>query len=94
MNSGAPPRRLRSFVEKRLGLRAFLEQPGDGRRRPQIRARSLVWVELIVSRSRDADARGLVSHARHRATVQWRSTASFPGRSSFSVRLTAPGAGP
>lgn len=47
MSSAAHPRHLRAFVEKRLSLRAFLEQPGDGRRYPQIRARSLVWIQLI-----------------------------------------------
>jgi len=92
MRSAAHLRHLRASAEKRLSLRAVLEQPGDGRRYPQIRARSLAWMQLIVSRSRNADARGLVSHARHQARpVQRRSTASFPCRQSFSACLTALG---
>jgi len=44
---GPTPRRLWEYVCRRLRLRTYLEQPGDGRRRPQIAARDLLWAQLI-----------------------------------------------
>ena len=32
---------------RRLGLSSYLKAPGDGRRRPQIPARALVWAQLV-----------------------------------------------
>ena len=42
------PRSLRRYVTKCLGLEAYLRQPGDGRPRPRIPARTLLWSMLIV----------------------------------------------
>jgi len=44
---GPTPRRLKRYVERRLRLRAYLRAPGDGRVRPQIGARGLLWALLI-----------------------------------------------
>lgn len=45
--SGPTPRRLLGFVTRRLRLRRYLEDPGDGRPQPQIPARRLVWALLV-----------------------------------------------
>ena len=45
--SGPTPRRLRRFAEQVLGLRRYLRHPGDGRPRPQIAARHLLWAQLM-----------------------------------------------
>src|SRR6516165_5845653 len=45
--SGPTPRRLLHFVTRRLGLRHYLENPGDGRRQPQIPAQLLLWGLLV-----------------------------------------------
>jgi hypothetical protein len=41
------PRRILRYVCQCLRLKAYLDNPGDGRRRPQIPARHLVWSILI-----------------------------------------------
>ena len=41
------PRRLLDFVTRRLRLRRYLQDPGDGRRQPQIPAKALLWSLLI-----------------------------------------------
>lgn len=41
------PRRLFRYVTERLGLRPYLEAPGDARPQPQIPARALLWALLI-----------------------------------------------
>lgn len=41
------PRGLERFVLRQLRLGSFLEEPGDGRSRPQIPARSLLWAQII-----------------------------------------------
>ncbi len=41
------PRRLLNFVTRRLRLRRYLQDPGDGRRQPQIPAQALLWSLLI-----------------------------------------------
>jgi len=45
--SGPTPRRLLHFVTRRLGLGKYLRHPGDGRRQPQIPARTLLWSLLM-----------------------------------------------
>lgn len=45
--SGVTPPRLWSYVTRRLRLRRYLEAPGDGRRRPHIPARVLLWSLLL-----------------------------------------------
>ena len=41
------PRRLWKYAAQCLGLRRYLESPGDGRPSPQIPARALLWALLI-----------------------------------------------
>jgi hypothetical protein len=45
--SGPTPRRLLSFVTRRLRLRDYLRDPGDGRPQPQIPAQLLLWALLV-----------------------------------------------
>jgi hypothetical protein len=45
--SGPTPRRLLCFVTRRLRLRRYLEDPGDGRPQPQIPAQLLIWALLV-----------------------------------------------
>ena len=45
--SGPTPRRLLGFVTRRLRLRRYLRNPGDGRPQPQILAPSLLWALLV-----------------------------------------------
>lgn len=45
--NGLTPRRLLYFVTRRLRLRRYLQDPGDGRRQPQIPAKALLWSLLI-----------------------------------------------
>lgn len=51
---GPTPRRLRKYVARCLGLRAYLQAPGDGRRQPQIPASALLWALLIGQVLRDS----------------------------------------
>src|SRR3974390_715875 len=41
------PRHLLHFVTRRLGLRRYLNNPGDGRQQPQIPAQALLWALLL-----------------------------------------------
>ena len=41
------PRHLLHFVTRRLGLRRYLKNPGDGRQQPQIPAQALLWALLL-----------------------------------------------
>jgi hypothetical protein len=45
--SGPTPRRLFHYLTRRLRLRRYLHNPGDGRRQPQIPARVLLWSLLM-----------------------------------------------
>lgn len=45
--SGPTPRRLLGFVTRRLRLRKYLQDPGDGRPQPQIPAAVLLWAMLV-----------------------------------------------
>lgn len=45
--SGPTPRRLLHFVTRRLRLRRYLRDPGDGRPQPQIPAKLLLWALLL-----------------------------------------------
>jgi hypothetical protein len=44
---GPTPRRLRQYVEKCLGLKSYLQYPGDGRPQGRIPARALLWTLLL-----------------------------------------------
>jgi hypothetical protein len=41
------PRHLLHYVTRRLRLRQYLQDPGDGRQQPQIPAQALLWALLI-----------------------------------------------
>jgi hypothetical protein len=45
--NGPTPRHLLHYVTRRLRLRRYLEDPGDGRRQPQIPAPVLLWALLV-----------------------------------------------
>jgi len=45
--NGSTPRHLLHFVTRRLRLRGYLKDPGDGRPQPQIPAQALLWALLI-----------------------------------------------
>ena len=45
--NGPTPRRLWTYVTRRLRLRRYFQEPGDGRRQPQIPARVLLWALLL-----------------------------------------------
>lgn len=45
--SGPTPRQLLQFVTRRLRLRKYLRDPGDGRPQPQIPAQPLLWALLV-----------------------------------------------
>ena len=45
------PRHLRSYVAKCLGLKRYLQRPGDDRRQPRIRASHLGWIDTAVAKS-------------------------------------------
>jgi hypothetical protein len=45
--NGPTPRHLLQYVTRCLRLRRYLENPGDGRRQPQIPAPALLWALLI-----------------------------------------------
>jgi hypothetical protein len=45
--SGPTPRHLLHFVTRRLRLRQYLRDPGDGRPQPQIPAQLLLWALLV-----------------------------------------------
>jgi len=49
VTKGPTPHRLRQYVRACLGLAWYLDDPGDGRRSPQIPATSLLWA-LVVGR--------------------------------------------
>jgi hypothetical protein len=44
---GSTPGHLLHYVTRRLRLRRYLEDPGDGRRQPQIPAQALLWALLL-----------------------------------------------
>ena len=47
MRKGPNPRRLLRYVRESLGLAWYLDDPGDGRRSPQIPASSLLWALVV-----------------------------------------------
>lgn len=53
------PRRLLRYVRDRLRLRAYLEEPGDGRVQPRIPAGVLVWAILLSRLLRQTSFRGV-----------------------------------
>ena len=45
--NGPTPRHLLHYVTRRLRLRGYLQDPGDGRRQPQIPPQGLLWALLV-----------------------------------------------
>lgn len=56
---GPSPRHLRAFAFKRLRIRRYVESPGDGRTRPVIAARHLLWAMVICTILRDSSAHAI-----------------------------------
>lgn len=56
---GPTPRGLWKYVTGCLRLKAYLESPGDGRPRPQIPARTLLWALLIGQLLRECSYHGV-----------------------------------
>jgi len=56
---GPTPKRLWDYVGRRLRLGAYLKEPGDGRQRPQIPARVLLWALLIGRLLREPSFHGI-----------------------------------
>jgi len=52
-------RRLKRFVQRQLGLEAYLRDAGDGRPRPQIAAGTLLWAILIAQIARRTSYHGV-----------------------------------
>jgi hypothetical protein len=44
---GPTPRRVWNYVTRGLGLRSYLQSPGDGRPQGKIPAKTLLWSLLI-----------------------------------------------
>ncbi len=61
------PRRLWRYVVKQLGLKPYLQRPGDGRRRPQVPATALVWGLLMGQMLRECSFHGVEALVRSRA---------------------------
>jgi hypothetical protein len=53
------PRRLWTYLSRRLRLRAYFQAPGDGRIRPEIPARVLLWALLLGQLLREVSYAGL-----------------------------------
>jgi hypothetical protein len=64
---GPTPRRLRKYVAKCLGLKAYLQRPGDGRPQGRIPAPALLWALLIGALLRRAAFAGIEALVRSRA---------------------------
>ncbi len=64
---GPTPPRLRSFACRCLGLGGYLKFPGDGRLRPQIPARHLLWALLICAVLREPAFHAIEALVRSRA---------------------------
>lgn len=53
------PRRLWTYLCRRLRLRAYLQAPGDGRLRPEIPAHVLLWALLLGQLRREVSYAGV-----------------------------------
>jgi hypothetical protein len=75
--SGPTPRHLFHFVMRRLRLRNYLRDPGDGRPQPQIPAPLLLWALLIGQVLRQYSFHGLEALAHSPARKNLSLSASF-----------------
>jgi len=64
---GPTPRRLRKYVAKCLGLKFYLQRPGDGRSQGRIPAAALLWALLMGAWLRRAAFAGIEALVRSRA---------------------------
>ena len=64
---GPTPRRLRKYVAKCLGLKFYLQRPGDGRSQGHIPAAALLWALLMGVLLRRAAFAGIEALVRSRA---------------------------
>jgi hypothetical protein len=64
---GPTPRRLRKYVAKCLGLKFYLQRPGDGRSQGRIPADALLWALLMGALLRRAAFAGIEALVRSRA---------------------------
>jgi hypothetical protein len=76
--NGPTPRRLLSFVTRRLRLRRYLRDPGDGRPQPQIPAKLLLWALLVGQ---------ILRHYSFYALKRW---CALPHAEIFLSRLLSP----
>lgn len=65
--SSATAHRLKRFALRHLKLATYLEQPGDGRRWPQIPASALLWAQLLGFVLRETSFHALEALVRSRA---------------------------
>jgi predicted small metal-binding protein len=65
--NGSTPSHLLHYVTRRLRLRRYLQDPGDGRRQPQIPAQVLLWAVLIGQILRQASFHAVEALARSSA---------------------------
>lgn len=65
--TGPTPRRVWKYVTQRLALAAFFRAPGDGRQRPRIPARALVWSLVLGHLLREDTFAGVEALVRSRA---------------------------
>src|SRR5260370_7724398 len=63
----ATPRHLLHYVTRRLRLRRYLKDPGDGRQQPQIPAQALLWALLIGQILRESSFHAVEALARSSA---------------------------
>lgn len=57
--SGPSPRRLQRFVFRSYELASYFQCPGDGRRRPRIRAQDLLWALVVGQILREGSFHGV-----------------------------------
>ena len=68
--NGPTPRRLWTYVTRRLRLRRYFQDPGDGRQQPQIPARVLLWALLLGQLLRQSSFHALEALVRSSARVR------------------------
>jgi hypothetical protein len=83
------PRRLLHFVTRRLRLRNYLQDPGDGRRQPQIPAKLLLWALLVgqILRQYSFHAVEALAHSRARRNLSFSAAFSDDTLGYFTERL-------
>src|SRR5258708_13054633 len=75
--NGPTPRRLWNYVTRRLRLRSYFQDPGDGRRQPQIPAGALLLALLLGQLLRRSSFHAVEALARSSARVRLAIHVSF-----------------